>query len=163
MTCYLESRHTTEHRVRPPCRFAGCISVFQCFLGCSFPVIDIAGLQYFMQQVDGLECAFDTGNFVIFHEDELAAFELFAPRIRTLHLKDRCTAPRHAGDTPLRCADGTMAYTLTIRNYLPAVAPTGLHVSGSPYGFMALAGLILAAAAAPACRRRARRKDGGAE
>ena len=60
-------------------------------------------------------------------------------------------------------ADGTMAYTLTIRNYLPAVAPTGLHVSGSPYGFMALAGLILAAAAAPACRRRARRKDGGAE
>ena len=74
----------------------------------------IAGLQYFMQQVEGLECAFDTGNFIIFHEDELAAFELFAPRIRTLHLKDRCTAPRHAGDSPLRCADGTMAYCCTV-------------------------------------------------
>ena len=84
--------------------FDGLLSPYNC----------VAGLQYFMQQVDGLECAFDTGNFVIFHEDELAAFEMFAPRIRTLHLKDRCTAPRHAGDTPLRCADGTMAYCCTV-------------------------------------------------
>ena len=82
--------------------------------GLQAPYNCIAGLQYFMQRIEGLECAFDTGNFAIFHEDELAAFELFAPRIRTLHLKDRCTAPRHAGDTPLRCADGRMAYCCAI-------------------------------------------------
>ncbi len=74
----------------------------------------IAGLDRFMRQVEGLECAFDTGNFVIFHEDELAAFDLFAPRIRTLHLKDRCGAPRHAGDIPLRCADGKLTYCCTV-------------------------------------------------
>ena len=84
------------------------------FDGLLAPYNCIAGLQYFMQQVEGLSCAFDTGNFIIFHEDELAAFDLFAPRIHTLHLKDRCTAPRHPGDTPLRCADGTMAYCCTV-------------------------------------------------
>ena len=84
--------------------FDGLLSPFNC----------IAGLQYFMEQVEGLECAFDTGNFIIFHEDELAAFDLFAPRIRTLHLKDRCSAPRHPGDTPLYCADGTLAYCCAV-------------------------------------------------
>ena len=84
------------------------------FDGLLSPHNSIAGLQYFMDRVDGLECAFDTGNFIIFHEDELAAFDLFAPRIRTLHLKDRCTAPRHAGDSPLRCADGSTAYVCAV-------------------------------------------------
>ena len=84
------------------------------FDGLLAPYNCMAGLQYFMEQVEGLECAFDTGNFIIFHEDELAAFDLFAPRIRTLHLKDRCAAPRHAGDTPLRCADGSMAYCCAV-------------------------------------------------
>jgi sugar phosphate isomerase/epimerase len=84
------------------------------FDGLLSPYNSIAGLQCFMNRVDGLECAFDTGNFIIFHEDELAAFDLFAPRIRTLHLKDRCTAPRHAGDSPLRCADGSLAYVCAV-------------------------------------------------
>ena len=74
----------------------------------------MAGLQYFLQQVDGLECAFDTGNLVLYHEDELAAVDWFAPRIRTMHLKDRCAAPRHAGDTPLRCADGSSVYCCAV-------------------------------------------------
>ena len=66
----------------------------------------IAGLQYFFDRVEGLGCAFDTGNFVTFREDELEAFDLFADRIRTVHLKDRSLSRRHAGDTPYRCADG---------------------------------------------------------
>ena len=84
------------------------------FDGLLAPYNSIAGLQYFMDRVDGLECAFDTGNFIIFHEDELAAFDLFASRIRTLHLKDRCAAPRHPGDSPLRCADGSLAYVCAV-------------------------------------------------
>ena len=84
------------------------------FDGLLSPYNSIAGLKYFMDQVDGLECAFDTGNFIIFHEDELAAFDLFASRIRTLHLKDRCAAPRHPGDSPLRCADGSLAYVCAV-------------------------------------------------
>lgn len=74
----------------------------------------MAGLQYFLNEVPGLGCAFDTGNFVMFHEDELAAFDLFAPRIRTLHLKDRTDQPRHPGDDALSCADGQRVYCCAV-------------------------------------------------
>lgn len=74
----------------------------------------IAGLKYFLDTVEGLGCAFDTGNFAIFHEDELAAFDLFAEKIRTVHLKDRSTAPRHGGDTPCACADGKKVYACAV-------------------------------------------------
>lgn len=78
------------------------------------PYNSIVGLQYFMDSVEGLECAFDTGNFAVFHEDELEAFDLFAERIRTVHLKDRSLSRRHEGDTPFVCADGKPVYACLI-------------------------------------------------
>ena len=84
--------------------FDGLLSPYNC----------IAGLRYFMDSVEGLECAFDTGNFTAFREDELEAFELFADRIRTVHLKDRSTARRHEGDTPFVCADGKPVCACTV-------------------------------------------------
>ncbi len=80
------------------------------FDGLAAPYNCMAGLRYFLSAVPGLECAFDTGNFVMFHEDELAAFELFADRIRTVHLKDRAAERRHEKDRPLLCADGTQTF-----------------------------------------------------
>ncbi len=80
------------------------------FDGLTAPYNCMAGLKYFLDAVHGLGCAFDTGNFVMFHEDELAAFELFAKQIQTVHLKDRTTVKRHEKDTPLLCADGTPVY-----------------------------------------------------
>ncbi len=70
----------------------------------------IAGLQYFLQQVPGLGCAFDTGNFILFREDEMQAFDLFEEQIETVHLKDRCAEKRHEGDQPFMCADGSPVY-----------------------------------------------------
>ena len=75
------------------------------FDGLLSPYNSIFGLQYFLDGVDGLGCAFDTGNFAIFHEDELEAFELFADKIVTVHLKDRTFERRHPGNQPLLCAD----------------------------------------------------------
>ena len=63
--------------------------------------------------MEGLGCAFDTGNFAAFNEDELEAFELFADRIRTVHMKDRSRTRRHPGDTPFVCADGKPVYACT--------------------------------------------------
>lgn len=80
------------------------------FDGARAPYNCIAGLQYFFDRAEGLGCAFDTGNFVMFREDELAAFDLFADRIRTVHLKDRTAEKRHEGDTPFACADGKPVY-----------------------------------------------------
>ena len=74
----------------------------------------IAGLKYFMDAVPEMGCAFDTGNFTIFHEDELEAFELFKGRIVTVHLKDRTKQPCHPGNKPLLCADHKNAYVCPV-------------------------------------------------
>ena len=81
------------------------------FDGALAPYNCMAGLDFFLRNVPGLQCAFDTGNFVMFREDEREAFELFADQICTVHLKDRAAKPRHEGDQPFACADGTQAYT----------------------------------------------------
>ena len=47
-------------------------------------------------------------------EDELEAFDLFADRIRTVHLKDRLLTRRHEGDTPFVCADGKSVYACAV-------------------------------------------------
>ena len=83
--------------------FDGLLSPYNC----------IAGLRYFLDSVEELGCAFDTGNFAAFHENELEAFELFADRIRTVHLKDRARTRPHAGDIPFVCADGQTVYACT--------------------------------------------------
>ena len=84
------------------------------FDGLRAPYNCIAGMQYFMNAVDGLGCAFDTGNWVMFHEDEMAAFELFADKIVTVHLKDRADEPQHPGGYANICADLTESYACAI-------------------------------------------------
>ena len=84
------------------------------FDGLLSPYNSIFGLQYFMNAVDGLGCAFDTGNFVIFHEDELEAFELFSDKIRTVHLKDRSPNRVHPNGYANICADQKPAWACAI-------------------------------------------------
>ncbi len=89
---------------------AGMPVLMEDFDGLAAPYNCMAGLKYFLDAVPGLGFAFDTGNFIMFHEDVLAAFDLFADRIQTLHLKDRTAARRHENDVPLICADGTRTF-----------------------------------------------------
>ena len=88
----------------------GMLVLMEDFDSLAAPYNCMAGFKYFLDAVPGLGCAFDTGNFVMFHEDEIAAFELFADRIQTVHLKDRTIHRRHEKDTPLTCADGTQTF-----------------------------------------------------
>ena len=46
----LESRHSTKHRICPPCRFTSFLQILTRFLGGSFPVVHIACLQHFSVQ-----------------------------------------------------------------------------------------------------------------
>ncbi len=78
------------------------------------PYNSIQGLRMFMTSVPGLQVAFDTGNFVMFHEDEMEALDLFADQIRTVHLKDRSREKRHAEDRECVCADGRTEYACAI-------------------------------------------------
>lgn len=88
--------------------------VMEDFDGVFAPYNCIAGLRWFLDRVEGLGCAFDTGNFSLFRENEVEALDIFADKIRTVHLKDRCCSPRHPGDTPFLCADGKPVYACRI-------------------------------------------------
>ena len=79
--------------------------------GLTAPYNSILSLKWFLDNTDGLGCAFDTGNFIIFHEDELEALDLFRDRIVTLHMKDRAIDRRHPGDHACACADGKQLYS----------------------------------------------------
>lgn len=74
------------------------------------PFCTADGLDWFMQNVDGLQCSFDTGNLVMYHEDEAEAFERFRDKVCTMHLKDRSLTRLHEKDWPLVCADGAICY-----------------------------------------------------
>lgn len=84
------------------------------FDGLLSPFNSIAGLQYFMDSIPGLGCAFDTGNFVMFREDELEAAAAFAEKIKFIHIKDRAITPLRPGNRKKLCADLSGVYPCTV-------------------------------------------------
>ena len=79
------------------------------------PYCNISGISEFLQNVPGLRLSFDTGNFVMEHEDEVKAFELLRDHICTVHLKDRGRAEKLPGrkNLPMTvCADGDRICTV---------------------------------------------------
>ncbi len=55
------------------------------FDGLTAPYCRVSGVAEFLENVPGLKLSFDTGNFVMFHDDELKAFEIFKEKICTVH------------------------------------------------------------------------------
>lgn len=84
------------------------------FDGMSAPYNCISGLKRFMDEIPGLKCSFDTGNFIMYHENEMDAFACFNDRLCTIHLKDRKATPYYAGNIPNICADGSRSYSCPI-------------------------------------------------
>ena len=74
------------------------------------PYCTIGGLEHFIQNVPGLKCSFDTGNFIMYSEDEFNAFRHFQDRLCTVHLKDRLREPSYPDDRYKTCADGSKVY-----------------------------------------------------
>lgn len=80
------------------------------FDGLEAPYCSVAGLKEFMDRIPGLYCSFDTGNFVMYHEDEYEAVKLFVDKLCTMHLKDRSDVPVYPKDKGKACADGVNVY-----------------------------------------------------
>ncbi len=59
----------------------------------------INGLRGFIENVNNLGCAFDTGNFIYSGEDEIKAFDILKKHIVHLHCKDRSAEPKE-NETP---------------------------------------------------------------
>lgn len=80
------------------------------FDGLDAPYCTIRGTAEFLNHVPGLQLSFDTGNFVMYHEDELEALRLFRDKICTVHMKDRCREDDLVSGTDPCCeADGDRA------------------------------------------------------
>lgn len=75
------------------------------------PYCSVDGVTRFLENVPGLQFSFDTGNFVMYHEDEEEAFELFKDKICTVHLKDRGREKEHPF---VICADGEKLCTVPV-------------------------------------------------
>ncbi len=86
-----------------------CVSM-EDFDGLAAPFCSVKGLKAFMDAIPELYCSFDTGNFIMYHEDVTDAFELFKDRLCTIHMKDRSDTPLYPGDRAKVCADGVKKY-----------------------------------------------------
>lgn len=78
-------------------------------------------LVWFMENVQGLRCGFDTGNFLYSEEDAAAALPALLPHISGVHCKDRS----------LRANDGVSKATVTGRLMYPVAVGDGeLDIAG---------------------------------
>lgn len=61
------------------------------------PISGLYGLLWFMKNVPGIHCCFDTGNFITHNEDPLFAWEILKPYVLHIHCKDRSNSPIAVG------------------------------------------------------------------
>jgi L-ribulose-5-phosphate 3-epimerase len=59
-------------------------------------------------------CSFDTGNFVTYSQDVLAAYDLLSDKIRSVHLKDRSLQSDDVETRAYVCEDGTRYYPAAV-------------------------------------------------
>jgi sugar phosphate isomerase/epimerase len=78
------------------------------------PSNSIDGLRWFMENVSGLKCTFDTGNFIISGEDAYDAFKVFKPYTCAVHLKDRSHVALNSDDKPFILPNGKKIYPAPI-------------------------------------------------
>ena len=76
----------------------------------NYPTSTIAGLRAFLDRIPGLECCFDTGNWIMSGEDEVEAFKKTQDRISAMHLKDRSKTRINEDDIEIRLPDGSELY-----------------------------------------------------
>lgn len=105
-----QQKQQSDLRLKQACITKGSFGRHRMAL-CQIPYCRIDGVSEFLANVPGLQFSFDTGNFVMYHEDEVEAFELFKDKICTVHLKDR----GHGKEQPVViCADGEKVCTVPV-------------------------------------------------
>ncbi len=77
------------------------------------PFATASQLKHFLEEVPGLYCAFDTGNFLYSEEDAFEVLPMFLPRIRHVHCKDR-TFEKKEGETPKETVKGREMYSCAV-------------------------------------------------
>lgn len=91
---------------------AGICVLMEDFDGIEAPLCFADELEWFLQHVPGLGCAFDTGNFLYGNEDALALLPRFIAGVRDVHLKDRGLVPNDSAKQ--LSVNGTALYTVPV-------------------------------------------------
>ncbi len=91
----------------------GIMVVLEDFDDKAAPYCNISGLRYFMDHVEGLGCAFDTGNFLYSEEDSFEALPKFIDKISHVHCKDR-TWEEKEGEVPKETIKGRKMYSCAV-------------------------------------------------
>lgn len=86
--------------------------VMEDFDGDTAPFSTAAELLWFMENVPGVRCGFDTGNFLYSEEDAAAVLPQFLPYISAMHCKDRGWA-KNDGD-PKITIQGRAMYPVAV-------------------------------------------------
>lgn len=87
------------------------------------PIVFPEVLRRFFEEIPGLQCSFDTGNFIPCDADGMEQFAYYKDRIATLHLKDRVENDDQNG------TERTPFITESGRKYYPAVTGCGeMHI-----------------------------------
>lgn len=82
------------------------------FDGCTAPFSTAEELLWFMENVPGLRCGFDTGNFLYSEEDALAVLPKLLPYVSGVHCKDRSL--RENDGTPKETVKGRKMYPVAV-------------------------------------------------
>lgn len=77
------------------------------------PYSNVNGLKYFIDHVEGMKCAFDTGNFLYSEEDSLKVLPMFLDKIGHVHCKDR-TFHKNEKETPKETIKGRQMYSCAV-------------------------------------------------
>ena len=77
------------------------------------PYSDAKGLKYFLDRVEGIKCAFDTGNFLYSEEDSCQVLPLFLSKIGHVHCKDR-TFIKKEGEICKKTIKGREMYSCAV-------------------------------------------------
>ena len=78
------------------------------------PINCAAGMDYFFDRLPGLKCAYDSGNFCYYSENEWETFLHFADKVVIMHVKDRGNTPFSRKDQPFVCENGEKAYCVPV-------------------------------------------------
>ena len=69
------------------------------------PLSGLNALLWYLEEVPGLKCTFDTGNFITHNDDLYAAWAALKEQVIHVHVKDRGNGPVAIGDGTLPCGD----------------------------------------------------------
>lgn len=73
-------------------------TVIEDFDSIDSPITCVNGMRWFLEQIPDLRVAFDTGNFIIHHENIFTAWEALKDKVTHIHCKDRGEQPVAVGD-----------------------------------------------------------------